>query len=229
MSDSNDLVINCDYNNVYPPSDDTYLILDYFKEKSDETYFDGLENSKIEKVLDVGTGTGIIALYFQFLKTKYPTFKPEIHASDILSEAIVCAKRNEKANNFEGQITFIHSDLFRSFHPSLKRTYNIIVFNPPYLPSSKQIKEGINKRNIDYSWDGGKKGFETLVRFLDSVKEFLNPKNKSYIYYISSSQTDLIELSNIVEKKGFAHEVVKKNHIFFEDIILNRLELAKSE
>ncbi len=229
MRDPDDLVIICDYTNVYSPSDDTYLILDYFKEKIDESYFDGLEHSKIDKILDLGTGTGIIALFFQSIKMLYPAFKPEIYASDILVESIACATQNERANKFEGQIKFIRSDLFGAFPLSLRRSFNIIVFNPPYLPSLKQVKEGVNKKNIDYSWDGGKKGFETLIRFLDEVKEYLSPKNKAFIYYISSSQTDLNELEKIIQEKGYIRETLKKIHIFFEDIILNRLEIPMNE
>ena len=58
-----DPIIQCDFENVYTPSDDSYLIIDYFKRKINQNYFDGIKLSEIKKILDLGTGTGIIAIF----------------------------------------------------------------------------------------------------------------------------------------------------------------------
>ncbi|GAG82000.1 unnamed protein product, partial [marine sediment metagenome] len=60
-----DPIIFYTYKGVYPPSDDSYLIIDYFKKEVDENFFDGLPINSIKNTLDMGTGTGIIALFFQ--------------------------------------------------------------------------------------------------------------------------------------------------------------------
>ena len=54
--------------------------------------------------------------------------------------------------------------------------------------------------------------------------QFLNFKKKHYIYYITSSKTNLKELNKIIKNLGYISETVDKKHIFFEDIILNRLK-----
>jgi release factor glutamine methyltransferase len=110
--------------------------------------------------------------------------------------------------------------LFKSFPDSLKSLFNIIVFNPPYLPSSPLITD--NKK-IDHSWDGGLKGFEILIEFIKKVRNFLNLQKSHYIYYISSSRTNLEELNITLDDLKFKSEIVKRKHIFFEDIILNRI------
>ena len=218
-----DPIINYDLENVYTPSEDTYLIIDYFKRNIDYDYFDGMNIREVKKILDLGTGTGILAVIFQLIKKINPNFNPEIYASDILEEVIKCAKLNEKLNNFENEIKFIQSDLLKSFPETLKHSFDIIVFNPPYLPSSKLIDNKEIKTNIDYSWNGGKKGIEVFLRFLDEVKVFL--KKKFHIYYISSSRTNLQELNKFILQKGFKNKILNKKHLFFEDIILNRLEI----
>ncbi len=217
-------IINCDHKNVYTPSDDSYLLIDYFKRNIDENNFDGIPISEIENVLDLGTGTGIIAILFQLIKVQCPYFNPKIYASDILKEAIDCAKINEEANNINKKIIFLHSDLFLSFPERLKHSFNIIVFNPPYLPSSQLINKNSNKKIIDYSWDGGLKGYETLINFLENAKLFLNLKKDHSIYCITSSRIDLLELNKKIKILNYKNKIVEKRHIFFEDIFLNKLQ-----
>ncbi|MFX0019088.1 MAG: HemK2/MTQ2 family protein methyltransferase [Promethearchaeota archaeon] len=221
-----DPIIVNKFKSVYSPSDDSYLIIDYLKENITNSHFDGLEFNKIKNILDMGTGSGIIPIFFLLIKKKYSKFNPKIYASDILEKAIVCSKLNEKINNFENQIIFFQSDLFNSFPKNLKHAFNIIVFNPPYLPSI-ETEEFNNKKPINFCWDGGVKGFEVLKRFINQVIEFIdtNDKNGLYIYFISSSRADIKELDNLIRDKGFKRRVVKRKHIFFEDILLNRLEL----
>lgn len=219
-----DPIINCDSESVYAPSDDTYLMLDYFKSNINNSYFDGIKMGEIKNILDLGTGTGLIAIFFQLIKMQILNFNPKIYASDILKEAICCAKLNEKANKINNEIIFLHSNLFNTFPDNLKHSFNIIMFNPPYLPSFKLIKGNINKENIDYSWDGGVKGYEVIIRFLDQATEYLNYNLPSYIYFISSSRLDLEPLHQKIKNKGFKNLILEKTHIFFEDIILNRLE-----
>ncbi len=218
-----DPIIKVDYKNVYPPSDDSFLLIDYFRGCHNQEFFDGIEINQIKNVLDLGTGTGIIAIFFQIIKSQHPLFNPKIYASDIINEALECAKKNEQLNNFKDDITFIHSDLFKSFPKSLKHSYNIIIFNPPYLPSSELVDQD-EKMSIDHSWNGGTRGYEVFLRFLKDVKDYMHPNGCS-IYFISSSRVNLDELHGIIKKNGFSNTVINKKHVFFEDIILNKLNL----
>lgn len=219
-----DPIIPYIYNGVYPPSDDTYLIIDYFKKNVSENFFDGLPFTTIRNVLDMGTGTGIIALFLQEIKKYFSKFTTKIFASDISDAAIRCATINERTNNYKDNINFIKSDLFRKFPPSLQHSFDIIVFNPPYLPSISYKENDLIRRSSNSNWDGGERGFEVFLDFIKQVKDFLNSEQKYYIYYISSSSTDLNQLNDELETRGFQNRVLNKKHIFFEDIILNRLE-----
>ncbi|MHA2400743.1 MAG: HemK2/MTQ2 family protein methyltransferase [Promethearchaeota archaeon] len=222
-----DPLIKCPNKEVYSPSEDSFLLIDYFKKNIDEISFDGINLRNIENILDMGTGTGIIAIYLQLLKSINPSFKSRIIASDIMEESIKCAKINEELNNINEEITFVHSDLFKSFPKNLKSSINIIIFNPPYLPSSKLMKSVESKWNVDYSWDGGEKGFETSLRFLEDAKMFLNLEEDHYIYIINSSRTDSVEFEKSIQNLDYNCEIVKKKHYFFEDIVLNRLTHVK--
>ena len=112
--------------------------------------------------------------------------------------------------------------MFNSFPENLRHAFNIMVFNPPYLPSLQVINDD-NRKNIDLSWNGGFTGFDVLINFLKKAKYYLNLENQHYIYFVSSSRTNLITLYNQIENLGFKNEIVDKKHFFFEDIVLNRL------
>lgn len=77
---------------------------------------------QIKNLLDIGTGTGAIAI----------TLKKEcehinVTASDISKEALVVARENSK--NLNAKVTLLHSDLFKN----ITEKYDCIVSNPPYI------------------------------------------------------------------------------------------------
>ena len=224
LSNFHDIILECPFEDVYAPSDDSFLIVDYFKENINENYFDGLDVKSVKNVLDMGTGTGIIALYLTKMKNQITNFSSNIFASDILKNAIRCAKLNERLNNFYPSITFIHSNLFRSFPDNLRNTFNVIIFNPPYLPSLRVNGNLVIKRGGDKSWDGGEKGFELFLDFCSQALPFLNETQSFYIYYVSSSATKFEDTLDTLAHLGFKNKILKKTHIFFEDVVLNRLE-----
>ncbi|APU11951.1 protein-(glutamine-N5) methyltransferase, release factor-specific [Cellulophaga lytica] len=75
-------------------------------------------------ILDIGTGSGCIAIT---LAKNLP--KAKVFALDISKEAILVAKSNAEANNVT--VTFLEQSILEE--PSLKQKFNIIVSNPPYV------------------------------------------------------------------------------------------------
>src|SRR5271156_4355302 len=80
-------------------------------------------------VLDVGTGSGILALA---LAKKFP--KLEVIAVDISPEALAVAERNADGM---GNIRFLESDLMEEPEKSLPERFQMIVANLPYIPSGQ--------------------------------------------------------------------------------------------
>ncbi len=93
------------------------------------------ENLDGKEILDIGTGSGCIAIS---LAKNLPNAK--VTALDISSDVLEIAKENAKMNNVN--IEFIHADIFE--YKSEKK-YDVIVSNPPYVLESEKP---IMKRNV---------------------------------------------------------------------------------
>ena len=146
-------------------------------------------------VLDMGTGSGIQAIA---ALEKAET----VTAIDINPNSI---------NNFKNKkITFIRSDLFSSLES--KRKFDTIIFNAPYLP-----EEGAR----DPALDGGKRGHETIERFLKQAKDHL--EKDGIILLVFSSLTDKEKVDQIIKDNGYRSELLEKIHISFEDIYCYKL------
>lgn len=79
-------------------------------------------------ILDIGTGTGVIAL---MLAQRFP--EAEVHALEINEDAARCAERNFRDSPFSKRLKIFHTD-FKDFEP--KDCYDLIVSNPPFFINS---------------------------------------------------------------------------------------------
>jgi release factor glutamine methyltransferase len=101
-------------------------------------------NSKIEgfkdlKILDIGTGSGCIAIS---LAKNLPHAK--VFAIDVSEKALETAKKNALKNNVE--VTFLLKNILEA--DDLKQQFDIIVSNPPYVRNLE--KEEIKKNVLEY-------------------------------------------------------------------------------
>ena len=89
-----------------------------------------VKTSKGLKVLDIGTGSGCIAIS---LAKHLPN--TEVYALEVSGEALEVAKKNSTSNQVE--VTFLKQDILE---PDLELEFDIIVSNPPYIRNSEKVK-----------------------------------------------------------------------------------------
>ena len=122
---------------------------------------DNIESPK--KVLDVGTGSGCIAL---MMKSIFPN--SEVTGIDISEEAIQLANENSKLNSLE--VSFFQSNLLENVEES---DHDLIVANLPYIPT-ENLNE-LDREVIDYepltALNGGKDGLEIISNLIHQLEE----------------------------------------------------------
>jgi release factor glutamine methyltransferase len=180
---------------VYNPSDDSYLLLGT------------ADPSPGEAFLEMGTGSGLVALHAAKLGAK-------VTAVDINPHAVQCARSNAFKNNLK--VNAFVSDLFAN----VAGLYDIIVFNPPYLPD-----EGEPASWMERSWAGGSDGTDVVVRFLQEAWKYLLPRGRIFIILSSfgSMRTVLREA-----KQRYHAEMMEEKHMFFESIFAYKLTMKSS-
>jgi release factor glutamine methyltransferase len=112
------------------------------------------------RIIDVGTGSGCIALA---LAEELP--QAEIHASDISAAALEVARANATRHQLESRIQFHQTDLLAGFE---NNNFDFIVSNPPYVGESEedQVQLEVRKFEPRNAVFAGPTGLETIARLI---------------------------------------------------------------
>jgi len=179
---------------IYQPAEDSYLMSRILKEQIPSL----LEKNSNIKFLEIGAGSGIN------LET---AFNCGIKKENIFSSDI-----NKNSVNHCNLLGFncIYSNLFEN----IKGKYNIIIFNPPYLP--KDSREPNDSR---FTTTAGKKGNEIIIRFLKEAKNHIEKDGK--IFLITSSLSKDVNFG----KLGYKAKEIGCEKLFFERLCIWELKV----
>lgn len=117
-------------------------------------------------VLDIGTGTGAIAISIALRR-----YDAQVTAVDISPDALSLAKEN--ARRLHARVEFIESDLLAGVKG---RRFDMIVSNPPYLTADDMDNlQSEVRREPALALFGGKDGLDFYRRIIDAAPSALNP------------------------------------------------------
>jgi release factor glutamine methyltransferase len=128
-----------------------------------------LEQGRLGKVLEIGTGCGIISILLA-LKLKELNKDFAILAVDINNKALKLAHENAVKLGVERHITFINSNILDSVEHSIIGQTDIIVSNPPYIANNFKLEANVLKEPKNALF-GGKIGDELLQKIIDKTIE----------------------------------------------------------
>lgn len=128
-----------------------------------------INNENLNTMLDMCTGSGCIGISItKNSKIKYTTL------IDVSKEALEITNKNIILNKVDKKCSTLHSDLFSNLNNSNIK-YDIIVSNPPYIPT-KDINglDASVKKEPTIALDGGKDGMDFYRKILKQALNYLN-------------------------------------------------------
>ena len=174
---------------VYESAEDTFLLAD------------NLDVRQGEKVLELGTGCGLLSILAAKSGAK-------VVATDINPAAVECASENAMANGVSEMIDFRLGDLFE---PVEGERFDVIIFNPPYLPVGSKEVLGTP---IDRAWEAGEDGRAVIDRFLAGLGKHLKPRGRAL--FVQSSLSNISKTLENLEAQGFKTETRMEKYSFEE-------------
>jgi release factor glutamine methyltransferase len=177
---------------VYAPEADTAMLLTAAR----------AEARPGDRVLEVGTGSGLIA-------AEIVRITPVV-ATDINPHAVFCANK--------AGVDVVRTDLFAG----IRGSFDLVLFNPPYLPT--QPEERIDDW-LEYALNGGENGRAVIERFARNIGDVLAPEGR--ILLLISSLTGLSGVQDLFAGQGFSAKIVLQQDV--EDEVLYVLKIIRKD
>lgn len=172
---------------MYRPAEDSLLLLE------------SVRVERGQRFLEVGTGTGFIALH--------AARTTRAVATDANRAAVRLARTNARRNGLPLDVVLTH------LMAGLRGPFDVIAFNPPYL-------EGPPRDDLERAWAGGHQGSEVSLRFLADLDRVLAPAGRAYL---------LLSRANAAARRAaeerFRVTAATTKRLFFEE--LEVLELTR--
>lgn len=165
-------ITKSDRQQVYPPSQDTFLLIDAVH--SDLAFINSLSPSII---LEIGIGSGAV---LASLCSSLPT-SAFFLGLDINPRATHLSSSTLQLNNCKN-CDLVTIDVFS--HMKLKKVVDVIVCNPPYvITSAEEYVECQKRKDISSSFAGGEDGREFIDKLLKFAQEALSDDGVLYMLY----------------------------------------------
>jgi release factor glutamine methyltransferase len=153
---------------------------------------------RAERIVDVGTGSGVIALS---LAVKFP--ETEVHAVDVSDDALALARENAARLGLSERIQFAKGDLLEN----IPERFDLIVANLPYV--SMQDRQSLSREVLcdpEVALFGGERGDELVRKLIEQAPEYLQP-NGLLALEIGLGQSD--DLAQFLAQKNY-HDIEAK-------------------
>ncbi len=111
-------------------------------------------------MVDVGTGSGVIAIY---LALRFP--QARVFATDISPEALEVAQLNARRYEVLDRISFLQGNLLEP----VRQAPRLVISNPPYTVLS-QVEPNVARYEPNIALDGGQKGLSIYRELLSQIK-----------------------------------------------------------
>ncbi|MBW3003513.1 hypothetical protein KY337_03040 [Candidatus Woesearchaeota archaeon] len=197
---------------IYQPQEDTYLVLEQVKRFSKG------------KVLEMGTGTGLLAFEAQPSAKFVVALDINPDAVKFVQNLVILKKiqnmlvRDTNLFSFldNNYVEYKNKEFKLKFLKTKNTLFDTIIFNPPYLPKRKG-----EDQDVELYVAGGLKGYELIEDFLDQVNPHLAPEGN--VLLIFSSITNRNRVDEIINRNLLEYELLSTKKLFMEELYCYRI------
>mmetsp|Transcript_36126 Transcript_36126/g.95197 ORF Transcript_36126/g.95197 Transcript_36126/m.95197 type:complete len:228 (-) Transcript_36126:107-790(-) len=196
-----------DFEKVYEPSDDTFLLVDALSADADE-----LQRRRPALCVEIGSGSGCVITHLGSLLPN-----AALIAGDVNRDANRATAATGAANS--QCVAPVQMDLLGGLRPG---TIDVLVFNPPYVPTSEEeLAEAIASSDISAAWAGGPRGRLVLDRLLPLIGRALSPSGVFYLLGVAENAPDEIA-SQLRQEAGLQSTVIAERRAQNERLFVMR-------
>jgi release factor glutamine methyltransferase len=175
-----------------------------------------LERSGIEvpQVFDFGTGSGCVAIVIAAKQAS-----AQVTALDVSAAALEVARSNAMSHQVAERIEFINGD--GSMALPEDRRFDLIVSNPPYVPTAEipTLQPEVREHDPKTALDGGPDGLDFYRQLAVEMVDRLRSGGKLMLELGAGQGADV---SGLLQAQGWIVEVLKKDYNGFERILVAR-------
>ena len=186
-----------DYENVYEPAEDSFLLLDAL-----ESEIDFIKKINPLLCVEVGSGSGVVLT--GLAKALGPNCL--YISTDINPIAAKASFQTGGKNNVSLEV--INCDLVSPLQPRFRNKVDVLVFNPPYVPTDGAELVPDSSSPIALSWAGGPRGRIVMDRFFPIVPQLLSSTGVFYLLIVKENDEE--DIKRIMASHGLKGTVVKQ-------------------
>lgn len=202
-----------DFQHVYEPSDDTFLLLDALTAEGER-----LRALRPALCVEIGSGSGCVITH---LASMLPS--TALLAGDVNRVAAAATLATAAANGHRARLSAVQMDLLSALRPG---TVDVLVFNPPYVPTSdEELAEAERTTDISAAWAGGERGRRVLDRLLPILGEALSSTGVFYLLGVAENDPEEIAHMLLAQHQLQSH-VVAERRAQNERLFVMRFERA---
>ncbi len=161
-------------------------------------------NPEIVKVLEIGTGTGAIALA---LASEVSGLS--IVATDVSLDALDLASENLAAQSgLKSNVEIVYSDVFSSLDEY--GAFDLIVSNPPYIASSAELDPRVAGNEPHQALFGGEDGLSVIRRIIEGAPSMLR-RGAAQKVFIEIDETHGSKVAELARNNGYSDVGIRKD------------------
>lgn len=192
-----------DFENVYEPAEDTFLLLDCFEEQRE--YLESRFNPHITPIVtEIGTGSGVVTTFV--CQNVFP--QAIVISTDINPHACQAFVETIEENKIKNStVDILQMSLTSAIRP---HAIDVLIFNPPYVPAEEvpPIPKTLQDSTwLDLALSGGEDGMEVTWILLHQLQHILSEdKGVAYILFCARNKPE--EVAQYMRTQGWIVDTV---------------------